>query len=247
MDQMKGMAKELQNSGFEVLGIDLIGFGRSEKPPLSYNQYFWRDQVITAVNRHLERSGNQKRKVVFLGNSIGGFTAASAAAAFADPVATDTYDLVGSAGNKDGVEVVGLVLFNSAGKIIDPISDSTTKLIVQEEMDKNTELYKNKFYPAYTGPPGALLRAFGSGLIAILQPNIGRTVEWLYPTNPGHIAQSGLDNSILRDSLDPGARDVMASGAKLPAPVSMNALFECFKGSHTHRPGSIRPLKRCSG
>ena len=79
-------------------------------------------------------------------------------------------------------------------------------------------------------------------LIAALQPNIKRTTEWLYPSNPGYIAQSGLDSSILRDSLDPGARDVMASGAKLPAPVSMNALLECFKGPVLIAQGGLDPL-----
>jgi pimeloyl-ACP methyl ester carboxylesterase len=242
MDQMGGMAKELQKVGFEVLGIDLIGFGRSEKPPLSYNQYFWRDQVITAAKRHQAQCGNKKRKVVFLGNSIGGFTAASTAAAFADPVTTDTSSLIGGEGGDSSLEVAGLVLFNSAGRIIDPASDSTSSLTVEEEMKSDTELYRNKYYPAYEGPPGALLRAFGSGLIAALQPNIKRTTEWLYPSNPGYIAQSGLDSSILRDSLDPGARDVMASGAKLPAPMSMNALLECFKGPVLIAQGGLDPL-----
>ena len=242
MDQMSGMARELQTAGFEVLGVDLIGFGRSEKPPLSYNQYFWRDQVIEAVNRHQSQCGNIHRKVIFLGNSIGGFTAASAAASFADPLTTETSNIMTEGHN---LEVAGLVLFNSAGRIISSdgtATASTGSLSVEQEMDSGTELYSNKFYPAYSGPPGALLRVFGSGLIAALQPQIRKTTEWLYPSRPGYIAQSGLDESILRDSLDPGARDVMASGAKLPAPVSINTLFECFKGPVLIAQGALDPL-----
>ena len=153
MDQMKGMAKELQNSGFGVLGIDLIGFGRSEKPPLSYNQYFWRDQVITAVNRHLERSGNQKRKVVFLEILL--VVLLQHQLLPPSLILSPQIPMI-SWGSREqrwsGGSWAGS--FNSAGKIIDPISDSTTKLIVQEEMDKNTELYETSFIQLILGHQG---------------------------------------------------------------------------------------------
>lgn len=258
MDQMAGLSKELSQRGFEVLGVDLIGFGRSEKPPISYNQYFWRDQVILAVMRHQKEScDGQEREVVFFGNSIGGFTAASAAAAFAEPIITDTANIVRYGA---GVKVAGLVLFNSAGRILaNPnASNSSTgqvssdqnkstktskpTLTVEEEMDFISDKYKAKFYPPYSGPPGPLLRLFGSGLIAALQPQIRKTTEWLYPSQPQVIAESALDKSILRDSLDPGARDVMASGAKLPAPVSIDALLQCYKGPVLVAQGALDPL-----
>jgi pimeloyl-ACP methyl ester carboxylesterase len=291
MDQMAGLGRELSAGGFEVLGVDLVGFGRSEKPPVSYNQYFWRDQVIQAVVRHQHQHQHQQqqqqqqqpasggggqgranypRKVIFCGNSIGGFTAASAAAAFADPVTTDTVGIVRS-GPEHGeveveVEVAGLVLFNSAGRIIAQAPDedteqsgkgrikiksknmkkkkTTTKLTltVEEEMQPSSDKYQAKFYPPYSGPPGSLLRLFGSGLIAALQPRIRKTTEWLYPSIPEHIAASGLDRGILRDSLDPGARDVMASGAKLPAPLSMDSLFQCYRGPVLVAQGALDPL-----
>ena len=253
MDQMAGLSRELSQGGFEVLGIDLVGFGRSEKPPLSYNQYYWRDQVIQAVMRHQKETCEEReREVVFFGNSIGGFTAASTAAAFAEPVITDTANIIRDGA---GVKVSGLVLFNSAGRIITPAPNSeedgnkqesksvaTSTLTVEEEMDSDTDKYRAKFYPPYSGPPGPLLRLFGSGLIAALQPQIRKTTEWLYPSQPQVVKQTGLDKSILRDSLDPGARDVMASGAKLPAPVSIDALLQCYKGPVLIAQGALDPL-----
>ena len=44
IEQFSGLGEQLCSS-FNVFALDSIGFGRSEKPPLSYNQYLWRDQV----------------------------------------------------------------------------------------------------------------------------------------------------------------------------------------------------------
>ena len=41
MDQFTAFAEEL-STDFTVLSFDSLGFGYSEKPPLSYNQYLWR-------------------------------------------------------------------------------------------------------------------------------------------------------------------------------------------------------------
>ena len=41
MDQFTGFAEDLSGD-FTVLSFDSLGFGYSEKPPLSYNQYLWR-------------------------------------------------------------------------------------------------------------------------------------------------------------------------------------------------------------
>lgn len=59
LDQFTTLARELVASttsidsrdttstddSMDVLALDSLGFGRSEKPPLSYNQYLWTDQV----------------------------------------------------------------------------------------------------------------------------------------------------------------------------------------------------------
>jgi pimeloyl-ACP methyl ester carboxylesterase len=47
LDQFSDLGQKLTSSGiFDVLAVDSIGFGYSEKPPLSYNQYLWTDQVL---------------------------------------------------------------------------------------------------------------------------------------------------------------------------------------------------------
>ena len=49
IEQFSGLGERLRSS-FNVFALDSIGFGRSEKPPLSYNQYLWRDQVRNCVS-----------------------------------------------------------------------------------------------------------------------------------------------------------------------------------------------------
>ena len=52
----------------------------------------------------------------------------------------------------------------------------------------------------------------------------------------------GLDADILRDSLDPGAADVMAAGSKLPPPVAMNTLLYQYSGPVLVAQGAKDPL-----
>jgi pimeloyl-ACP methyl ester carboxylesterase len=61
----------------------------------------------------------------------------------------------------------------------------------------------------------------GEGLLAYLRPNIQSICVNLYPTNPDAV-DSLLCDTILRDSLDPGAINVMISGSKLPGPRTYN-------------------------
>ena len=97
----------------------------------------------------------------------------------------------------------------------------------------------------YSGPAPELLRGFGNFVIFALQPRIKSLCEWLYPSNPGHVTASELDKGIFRDSCDPGAADVIASGDKLPSPATMNSLLDvcvekqklyllCFMSKRNH-------------
>jgi pimeloyl-ACP methyl ester carboxylesterase len=52
----------------------------------------------------------------------------------------------------------------------------------------------------------------------------------LYPTNPDAVNEE-LCEGILRDSLDPGAINVMISGSKLPPPRTANELLGADYGS----------------
>ena len=156
---------------FDVHALDSLGFGHSEKvdlfvtfwksvgtsnirnpcpsldlqPPLSYNQYLWRDQVCAFVERILSSSATSSSPsppFILVGNSIGGFTASSAAAVLQKDLKFDG----------------GLVLLNSAGRILDAPGLSETP---QEEL----------FLP-YGGPPSFLLRIVGKVIFSLLQPQI---------------------------------------------------------------------------
>jgi pimeloyl-ACP methyl ester carboxylesterase len=81
--------------GVRVFALDLLGFGHSEKPSVTYTQYLWQDQVRDFALEVLQSP------FFIAGNSIGGFTAASVAA-----------DI--------GPLCQGLILINTAGKVTSP-------------------------------------------------------------------------------------------------------------------------------
>lgn len=194
IDQYSGLAKELSSRGdFEVFALDLLGFGHSEKPPLSYDQYLWRDQVIDYIN--LVVAKGQSRDVLLAGNSIGGFIAASVAAQLASLRAVEASSPV----------VRGLILFNPSGKVLPPSSPS---------FSSHPSPLSEQLFPPFRGPASQLLRLVGQVIFSLLQPRIQRTCEWLYPSRPQHVSEAGLATTIYRDSCDPGARDVIASGGE---------------------------------
>jgi pimeloyl-ACP methyl ester carboxylesterase len=98
---------------FEVWAIDLLGFGRSEKPVLpdglAYDPSLWCQQLTTFVQEVIGRPA------VLVGNSIGGYMALSAAAEAPDKAA-------------------GLVLLNAAGGFttLNPVEASPWQKFVQK-------------------------------------------------------------------------------------------------------------------
>lgn len=220
-DQFQDLAFSLQSLGIaekiNIQGIceDSIGFGRSAKPLLSYDQYLWRDQalnVIDNLNSKPEFVGGSK-KVMVTGNSIGGYTAAMVAAALGSE------------------RCAGLILFNPSGVVLN------TSVVPQEVI--NEELPR---FPVYKGPSATFLQAFGVGIIATLQPRILSLCQWLYPNQPQRVLDTKLAKYILRDSRDPGAANILGSGGKLPPPVSLNALFQQFGGPVLLVQGAKDPL-----
>ena len=79
-------------------------------------------------------------------------------------------------------------------------------------------------------PPREVARVGGTGLLAYLRPRIQSICKKLYPTNPDAVDEL-LTGNILRDSLDPGAINVMISGSKLPPPRTANELLGADFGS----------------
>lgn len=212
IDQFTGLAKSL-SSDFDVYALDSLGFGHSEKPPLSYNQYLWRDQVVDYAKRILDNC-SEDESLVLVGNSIGGFTV-TAAVAFMEK----------ELGYKNRL---GLVLCNSAGRLLDEPGLSNTS---EEEL----------FLP-YSGPNNFILGGFGKVIFSVLQPQITGLCEWLYPSNPSAVRAQNVDVNILRDSNDPGAAGVIASGGKLPTPRPVNDLFREYTGPVLIAQGALDPL-----
>lgn len=85
---------------FEVWAIDLLGFGRSDKPELQYSGRLWRDQLHDFIREVIGQP------VVIAGNSLGGYASLCVAADQPDWVA-------------------GVVLLNSAGPFQE--TDTTTE------------------------------------------------------------------------------------------------------------------------
>ena len=80
-------------------------------------------------------------------------------------------------------------------------------------------------------------------MLAYLRPRIQSICKNLYPTNPDAVDEL-LTGNILRDSLDPGAINVMISGSKLPPPRTANELLGADFGSarsHSKEDSSIIP------
>jgi len=72
-----------------------------------------------------------------------------------------------------------------------------------------------------------------------LRPRISSICVNLYPTNPAAV-DDNLCSQILRDSLDPGAVNVMISGSKLPKPRTVNDLLNGDYGTLVSNEQKIR-------
>ena len=93
-----------------------------------------------------------------------------------------------------------------------------------------------------------------------MRPRIQSICVNLYPTNPGAV-DSDLCDNIKRDSLDPGAVNVMISGSKLPTPRTYNEVIAAdfgqskdstllesqFKGPILVAQGVLDPLNDAKG
>jgi pimeloyl-ACP methyl ester carboxylesterase len=101
-----------KQSALLVAAPDLIGFGQSEKPCLTYTQYLWESFVASftqdiILNPHLGACDS----FVIGGNSIGGYTAMAVAADDSRHVDVSSSGAFGSS------KCTGLILMNSAGRL----------------------------------------------------------------------------------------------------------------------------------
>jgi alpha-beta hydrolase superfamily lysophospholipase len=91
---MQELAK-ISPTASQGLAPDLIGFGQSEKPALSYTSYLW-DSYSMDFCKEIATGAHKWDSYSVGGNSIGGFTSISVAAC--DTAEIDIEVRVGSAG-----------------------------------------------------------------------------------------------------------------------------------------------------
>jgi len=237
MDSMEQEQKNQETQQFdEGLAPDLLGFGQAEKPAISYTGYLWDSQVLDFVKECAVPNHDWSSFVVG-GNSIGGFTSMSMAASDMATVAQMSSReniCVNSNGAPGSNMCQGLVLMNSAG----PVKTRDEIQNEKEEAQRAMEQDPKKKLPQYSiaqvtamnalplcQPPWRpVARGFGNVLLSYLRPNIQSICVNLYPTNPDAV-DDDLCEAIERDSLDPGAINVMMAGAKLPVPRTANELL----------------------
>lgn len=206
--------------GVRLVALDLVGFGHSSKPPLSFSQYSWAD---CARDVALRAGGGP---FFIAGNSIGGYISMG--------VAADCKELC-----------QGVVLVNSAGRILTEEEFRTEATVKYDGLSVEDATRGGKL-EAYSAPPNAALTVLGSGLFAFLQGRIAATCRNVYPVNPG-IVDEGLAENILRDSCDPGAVGVIAAGGKLPFSRSANEMLGKFGGPVLVTQGVKDPLNDAEG
>ncbi len=255
IDQFTSLAQGLVKD-VDVYALDCLGFGWSEKPTLTYNQYLWRDQVIEFIARVVKErvvdTSDRKLKVMIAGNSIGGYTATLAMAKLAQLIERANSSLPSSQYYEiwNHVEAAGLVLFNPSGEIVKEIGDSKIERKGRKERIRTAMLTSSSsmgvLFPEYRGIRSNFLQLSGKFLVSLLRPRIEPICKWLYPTNPNYVTESNLTSAILRDSLDPGASDVFASGAKLPPPLTLNTLLREYDGPVLLAQGILDPLNNAT-
>lgn len=196
-NQWERLAGALPASVEHVVAVELLGFGLSAKPGVSYTQHLWERYVSDAL-------AMIAGPVVLCGNSIGGGLCAGVSANYPGKVA-------------------GLVLCNTAGSLLDE-----EQLREKGALDVAARTLALDLEP-YAGPPQVLLDVFGEAVIAGLRPQIPVLLKKYYDTNPDN-ADAQLAAAISRDARDPGAANVIGSGAKLPPQISLNEDFSKFAG-----------------
>ncbi|MEM1425627.1 MAG: alpha/beta fold hydrolase [Cyanobacteria bacterium P01_H01_bin.130] len=69
LDHWRKNIPAIADQGYQVFALDLLGFGRSQKPALKYSMDLWRDLVLDFWAEKIERPA------VWVGNSIGALLA----------------------------------------------------------------------------------------------------------------------------------------------------------------------------
>jgi len=192
-----------------IFAIDLLGFGHSEKPGLSYTQYLWEAQLVDFAVDVMEA-----QPMIMVGNSIGGGLSAGAAASLGSKICQ------------------GLVLCNTAGVLEDPdtyegytsTSDNNSNIRSFTE----AALAGNPNEAPYSPIPlvgNNALDAFGTAIVKLIYPQIEQRLSIIY----GHRmenADPAVVYAIQQSAMSPGSANVIGSGQKLAANRPLNEVLE---------------------
>ena len=224
---MKELTLNNSEDLFQGLAPDLIGFGQAEKPAISYTGYLWDSQVLEFV-KEVAVGKHHWESYVVGGNSIGGFTSLQLSAC--DTAKVNGREVT-SSGAPGSNRCNGLILMNSAGPLQtrDEVEASQNGVQGTEKQSVAQATALNRLPPCKP-PSRPLARGIGNILLTYLRPRIQSICTNLYPTVPSAVDDE-LCGNILRDSLDPGAINVMMAGAKLPPPRTANELLHATFGS----------------
>lgn len=133
IDELKKI--DAGDKAMQALAMDLIGFGQSEKPSLTYTQYLW-ESYTAAFMKDIAIGRHNWQSYTIGGNSIGGYTAMSAAADDTVGESDTKIPVVTASGKRGSKKCKGLVLMNSAGKIftkkeVDAMSTGVTSTVAE--------------------------------------------------------------------------------------------------------------------
>lgn len=188
-----------------IYAVDLLGFGHSEKPGLSYTQYLWESQIVDFAVEVMEAT-----PMVMVGNSIGGGLSAGAAASLGKNICK------------------GLVLCNTAGVLEDP--DTYSGYVTQnDDIRSHTEaaMEGNPNEAPYKPVPilGANgLDLFGTGIIKLIYPQIEQRLSLIY-SNRIENADAAVSYAIQQSAMHPGSANVIGSGQKLAPNRPLNEVL----------------------
>lgn len=184
-----------------IYAIDLLGFGHSEKPGLSYTQYVWEAQLVDFSVEVMEGA-----PLVLVGNSIGGGLAAGAAATL-------------------GPLVRGVVLCNSAGVLESPEAYERPPVSVREATLRGAV---TPYAPVPLLGPAAL-DLFGDLVIRAIFPQIATRLVDIYADRAAN-ADGAVVLAIEQGAASPGSANVIGSGQKLAPNRPLNEVLDAAHG-----------------
>ena len=187
-----------------IYAVDLLGFGHSEKPGLSYTQYLWESQIVDFAVEIMEAA-----PMIMVGNSIGGGLSAGAAASLGKKICK------------------GLVLCNTAGVLESPETYSgytSQNDDIRSHTQAAMEGNPNEPYSPVPILGGNGLDLFGTGIIKLIYPQIEQRLSLIYG-NRIQNADPAVTYAIQQSAMHPGSANVIGSGQKLAPNRPLNEVL----------------------